>query len=627
MKNFTIAQRLMIIVSLCMLLIVGGATALQYHLFGNLVTNRVTTVELPVTLESIRNDIEATLSGPISVAEGLAHNSYLKDWLAEGEPQGDADRAIGHFSEIQQRTGANVVFYVLAQSGNYYTADGIDRRLSREQDGWFYNLVDANDGVDYQLDIDDDGGELQVFINYVIEAQGKRIGIAGVGYTLETLAETIRDYRLGEGGTVFLANRDGTISIHPEGAERVGEPLAALPGWEDVAPTLLAEQGYRFETVRDTQGAEHLVAAIDIPGTEWIAFAQIPRDELFSDLNQAVVLTLLAVSLILITSLAVIALLLRAQLRPIRRTADAMRGIAQGDGDLTLRLPVTGKDESAELAIQFNAFADKMHDVLSLVRTSSDAVQLVAREVANGGRDMSRGTEQAASSLQETSASMEEIAGTVENTSTSSQEANGLSQAAAELAQRTGGQVEQVVMTMDAIQEASTKVGDIVKVMDDIAFQTNLLALNASIEAARAGESGRGFAVVAGEVRQLATRSAAASRDIRQLIDASGEKVQSGTHLVSEAGKAMHELMESVQRVAGMLGEISHAAGEQSDGIGQVNIAVAELDRMTQQNASLAERSTTSAHQLSEHADQLALMVGRFKLRGDLLPAPAVESA
>lgn len=627
MKNLTIAQRLMLIVSFCMLLIVGGATAIQYHLFGNLVTERVTTAELPATLKSIRNDIEATLAAPISVAENLAYNRYLKDWLDAGEPEAEAGRAIEYFHDIQRRTGADVVFYVSAQSGNYYTANGIQRTLSREDDRWFYDLIEASGGDAYQLDIDNEGGELKVFINHVIEANGERVGIAGVGYTLAAMAATIRDYRLGESGTVFLASREGAISIHPDGAERVGEPLTELPGWESVASALLAEEGYRFASMRDPEGAEHLVAAIDVPGTEWVAFAQVPRDELFADLNRAVVLILLAVGLILLASLGVIALLLRSQMRPIRRTAEAMRDIAQGEGDLTLRLPVNGKDESAELAVQFNAFADKMHDVLSLVRASSDAVRLAAQEIAAGGKDMSWRTDQAASSLQETSASMEEITGTVESTSASSQEANALSQASAELAQHTSGQVEQVVATMGEIQESSIKVGDIVRVMDDIAFQTNLLALNASVEAARAGESGRGFAVVAGEVRQLATRSAAASRDIRQLIEAAGEKVQSGTRLASEAGKAMHELMEGVQRVAGMLSEISHAAGEQSDGIGQVNIAVAELDRMTQQNAALAEQSTTAADQLSEQANQLASMVGRFKLRSDLLPAPDAEPA
>ncbi|MBB3141937.1 methyl-accepting chemotaxis protein [Halomonas organivorans] len=614
MKHLTIAQKLMIVVSLCMILIVGGATAIQYRLFSNLITDRVTGAELPATLEGIRNDIEATLTGPITTAQDLANNGYLQDWLARGETPAATERAVAYLDELQQRTGANTAFFVSALSGHYYTAEGLERTLDRGEDAWFYDMVDDASGPAYTLDVDTEGGELKVFINHVVEIDGERAGIAGVGYSLDTMVDTISHYRLGDTGAVFLANRDGIISVHPDGAAMAGKPIESLPGWETQADELLAGDGYRYTTLTDQHGAEQLVAAMEVPGTEWIAFARIPRGELFADLNRAVLLVMLLVAAILLASLVVLALLLRTLFRPIRRTAEAMGEIADGDGDLTLRLPVQGKDEASELAIQFNAFADKMHDVLAEVRSSSEAVRHAAQEIASGGQDMSRRTDQAASSLQQTSASMEQITGTVENTSASSREANGLSQSAARLAQDTGDTVTDVVTTMGDIQQASERIGSIIKVMDDIAFQTNLLALNASVEAARAGESGKGFAVVADEVRQLATRSAEASRDIRGLIEASGEKVQGGTRLVRDAGNAMHELLEVVNRVAGMLGEISHATTEQSDGIGQVNVAVAELDRMTQQNAALAEESTSAAEQLREQADRLAELVGSFRL-------------
>ncbi len=615
MKNLTIAQKLMLCISLCMIVIVGGATAVQYRLFSELVTERVTSAELPATLESIRNDINATLTEPITLSRSLATNPYLHDWLDEGEPDEGTERAVAHFQDIQHRTGASIVFYVSALTGNYYTAEGLERTLSREQDTWFYSLVGDTGGDSYRLNIDFEGDELQIFINYVIEREGERVGIAGVGYTLAGMAETIRSYRLGESGQVFLASREGIINVHPDGASMVGESILSLPGWEGVAAELLAGSGYRSGMAQDASGSDQLVAAIEVPGTDWVAFAQIPADELFADLNRAVVMVLLAVAAILLGSLVVIGLLLRTLFRPFRRTADAMREIAEGDGDLTQRLPVRGRDESTELATQFNAFADKVHDVLFRVRASSEAVRVAAMEIASGGRDMSQRTDNAASSLQQTSASMEEITSTVENTTASSREASSLSQSASQLAQRTGDTVGQVVTTMGEIQSSSQQIGDIVKVIDSIAFQTNLLALNASVEAARAGENGRGFAVVADEVRQLATRSAEASRDIRQLIEASGEKVEGGTRLVREAGDAMQQLVDGVNRVATMLGEISHAASEQSDGIGQINVAVSELDRMTQQNAALAEESTTAADQLRGQADRLAAVVASFKLR------------
>lgn len=614
MNKLTIAQKLLICISACMLLIVGGATVVQYRLFSGLLTERVTAEELPATLASIRNDIDATLTGPITTARHLAQNTYLHAWLAEGEPEEGRQAALRYFASVQERTGASSVFYVSAESGHYYSASGLERRLDRARDAWFYGLVEGAGGEAYQLNIDDEGGQVQVFINHLIEVDGQRVGVAGVGYSLDAMVETIRDYRLGQSGGVFLAGRDGHISIHPEGMAWAGEPVAALPGMADIAARLLEGEGYRYAVAQDDQGAEQLVAALEVPGTDWVAFAQVPYADLFADLNRAVLLVVVSVALILVASMAVIALLLKVMFRPIRRTAQAMRDIAEGDGDLTQRLPVEGRDETSELAIQFNAFADKMHDVLAEVRDSSEAVRLAAQEIAMGGHDMSRRTDQAASSLQQTSASMEEINGTVANTSAASREASGLSQAASQLTQRTTGKVEQVIGTMGEIQDASNRVADIIKVMDDIAFQTNLLALNASVEAARAGESGRGFAVVADEVRKLATRSAVASQDIRRLIDASGEKVLRGTGLVRETGDAMEELMAGVDRVASMLGEISHASSEQSDGIDQVNIAVAELDRMTQQNAALAEETTTAAEQLREQADHLAEMVGRFKL-------------
>lgn len=306
--------------------------------------------------------------------------------------------------------------------------------------------------------------------------------------------------------------------------------------------------------------------------------------------------------------------------RPLRQLADRMRDIASGDGDLTQRLPVKGRNETAELATQFNAFADKINGVLLDVRESSESVRLAASEIATGGQDLSRRTETAASSLQETSASMEQLTSTVEHTAQSSRQANQLAESASEVATRGGQVVSQVVQTMDDIASSSRQITEIVAVMDGIAFQTNLLALNASVEAARAGEQGRGFAVVASEVRQLAGRSADAAQQIKTLIDNSSSKTRAGAELVHSAGETMDEIVASVARVTDVLGEISAASGEQSQGVGQVNQAVVELDRMTQENAAMVEESTTAAGHLQEQSRRLAEIVRGFTLapRGDV---------
>jgi len=209
---------------------------------------------------------------------------------------------------------------------------------------------------------------------------------------------------------------------------------------------------------------------------------------------------------------------------------------------------------------------------------------------------------------------MEQLTGTVKQSADSARQANQLAASAAEVAARGGVVVSRVVSTMDDINASSKKIADIIGVIDGIAFQTNILALNAAVEAARAGEQGRGFAVVAGEVRNLAQRSAQAAKEIKGLIGASVEKVESGAKLVADAGLTMQEIVGSVQRVTDIIGEITAASSEQSDGIGQVNQAVTQLDQMTQQNAALVEESAAAAESLKEQAVRLAQVVGTFRL-------------
>jgi methyl-accepting chemotaxis protein len=254
--------------------------------------------------------------------------------------------------------------------------------------------------------------------------------------------------------------------------------------------------------------------------------------------------------------------------------------------------------------------------VIAEVRSSADSIRTASAEIASGNLDLSQRTEQAASSLQQTASSMEEFTASVRQSADSAQQANQLAGAAAEIAQRGGSVVSQVVSTMDEINTSSRKIADIIGTIDGIAFQTNILALNAAVEAARAGEQGRGFAVVASEVRSLAQRSAAAAREIKALIGASVEKVESGSKLVADAGSTMGEIVASVQRVSDIIAEISAAASEQRDGIGQVNGAVSSLDHMTQQNAALVEQSTAAAESLKEQAARLGEVVGRFTLAG-----------
>ncbi|WP_422014242.1 methyl-accepting chemotaxis protein [Roseateles sp.] len=271
-------------------------------------------------------------------------------------------------------------------------------------------------------------------------------------------------------------------------------------------------------------------------------------------------------------------------------------------------------DEIGRLQTTLRRMRETLAETIGGIRDVAESINTASAEIASGNQDLSARTEKAASSLEETASAMEELTGTVQHSAASAGQANTLATSAASVAQRGGEVVAQVVSTMDEINASSRRIADIIGVIDGIAFQTNILALNAAVEAARAGEQGRGFAVVASEVRSLAGRSADAAKEIKSLIGSSVERVDAGSRLVAEAGRTMQELVGAVQRVKDIMGEITTAAAEQSDGIGQVNIAITQLDQVTQQNAALVEQSTAAAESLRDQARTLASAVGTFQV-------------
>ncbi|MFG6667765.1 methyl-accepting chemotaxis protein [Halomonas sp. HNIBRBA4712] len=465
--------------------------------------------------------------------------------------------------------------------------------------------------------------------NAPILVDGAFRGVAGVDLALsfiqQMLDEANQSLYNGAGRMMLVAGQGGLVADTAH-AETLGQSARNVLSNDVIEGIARVTNQVDFEG--DTHdGLIHRYRVVRIGETRvpWVLVLQLPEEVVFANINalqdllgdqrnQTTLGMALVGALLAIVGMLALWWISGRIARPLRRLADRMRDIASGEGDLTQRLPVRGRDESAELATQFNAFAEKIHDVLIDVRASSESVHHAASEITQGGQDLSRRTDQAAASLQQTSSAMEEISSTVGHTTGASREASELSQTASQLAAHTNAAFEQVVTTMDDIRATSDEIQSIVKVIDGIAFQTNLLALNASVEAARAGEHGRGFAVVAQEVRMLASRSSDAAADIRQRISASTEQVKSGTQLVHDAERAMHDLADSVTRVSQMLGDISTAASEQNDGIGQVSIAVSDMDQMTQQNAALVEESTTAAEQLKEQAERLAELVGGFTL-------------
>jgi|JI10StandDraft_1071094.scaffolds.fasta_scaffold161091_2 methyl-accepting chemotaxis protein len=390
------------------------------------------------------------------------------------------------------------------------------------------------------------------------------------------------------------------------------------------APILKLAQGLA-RTMQPEMAAEALSGKLAPVQRQWMA----ALDELSSlaEAGRAEVLTtvqasrrhtltgmLIAGALALLSGVLLSTWIVRGITRRLRDAVAATRRIAEGD--LTVGVAGAGsRDEVGQVLSALDDMQHKLHTTFADVRSAVLTIEHASAEIASGTNDLSRRTEQSAASLQQTASSMEQLTGSARSASDNAAVARQLAGSATGVAQRGGSVVQQVVSTMDDIQASSRKISDIIGTIDGIAFQTNILALNAAVEAARAGEQGRGFAVVASEVRSLAQRSAAAAREIKTLIGASVERVESGTRLVGDAGSTMQEIVDSVRRVNDMIGEIAHGAQEQTSGIGQVNGAVTQLDHMTQQNAALVEESAAAAESMREQAARLAQAVGAFRLR------------
>jgi methyl-accepting chemotaxis protein len=464
----------------------------------------------------------------------------------------------------------------------------------------------------------------------VKDASDQVVGILFIGFdatsfqsSLEKLVAEARFFE--SGATVVIDPRardeDAVFLVHPTAT---GQKV--LEAYPQAAATLAAMRASPQAFVSDAallvstdMGRPWVVKRETRNGGLWVV-AEVSDDEAMAT-HWATIYAfwgLLGLATVVL-GLGMYWLVRRNVTQPLGLLTQAVTTVTQGD--LSQPFHTERRDEMGTLVREVESMRERFHTMMTDLRHTADSIGVASSEIASGNQDLSARTEQTASNLEETAASMEELTSTVRNSADAAQQANQLAASASEIAVRGGQVVGQVVTTMEAINHSSKKISDIIGVIDGIAFQTNILALNAAVEAARAGEQGRGFAVVASEVRSLAQRSAEAAKEIKGLIGTSVDKVEAGSRLVADAGQTMSEIVGSVQRVSDIIGEITAASGEQSDGIAQVNVAVSQLDQMTQQNAALVEQSAAAAESLKDQAMKLAQVVQVFRLSSTEAPA------
>ncbi|KAG8151718.1 methyl-accepting chemotaxis protein [Burkholderia catarinensis] len=572
--------------------------------------------------ETIDQNLQSVLAGhALALDEWVASRAQQTQALADTLPVGEGD-PLPALTLLGKSGGFQVLTLGLPDRtafSNVPLAPGYDPTARP----WYKQAVEAGRLVVTALYRDATTGKPAFAFAAPIVRGGTLKGVLAASLYMERASAIVASMHPSPASFAFLVDRSGRL-IAGAKTDLIMKPAAELS--PELTPDRLAGLQTATEPVAiAVDGVTKLLRARAIAGTDWSLVMALDQSDVTSGMRAVATTTLAAIVIVACIAAALVGALTNAAFRRVLLVRDALTDVASGSGDLTKRLQADGNDEAAQIARAFNVFAEKISAILLEIRGFSESVSVASAEIAQGNQDLSSRTEHAASSLQETAAALEEIAGTARNSADAATQVNRLAESASGVAMRGGEVVSQVVATMGEITAASTEISNIIGVIDGIAFQTNILALNAAVEAARANEHGRGFAVVAGEVRTLAQRSAQAAKEIKQLIQASVDKIEGGSGLVHTAGATMDEIVEGVRGITSVIAEMTVAANEQSTGLAQVNQAVSQLDHSTQQNAALVEESAAAAAQLREQAARLARTVGEFKLArphaADTMPA------